>query len=66
MLKFLVGDALKFYWDVAINAVFFYFRRKAENVKGRGADSVRRGLRDAKAVPTPEFNAQGDVSLKVF
>ncbi|XP_030934839.1 probable serine/threonine-protein kinase At1g54610 isoform X2 [Quercus lobata] len=39
-------------------------RRKAENVKGRGADSVRRGLRDAKAVPTPEFNAQGDVSLK--
>ena len=47
-------------------SLFFYFRRKAENVKGRGADSVRRGLRDAKAVPTPEFNAQGDVSLKVF
>lgn len=45
---------------------FFYFRRKAENVKCRGAESVRRGLRDAKAVPTPEFNAQGDVSLKVF
>ncbi|KAF3951671.1 hypothetical protein CMV_022705 [Castanea mollissima] len=39
-------------------------RRKAENVKCRGAESVRRGLRDAKAVPTPEFNAQGDVSLK--
>ncbi|XP_038692884.1 probable serine/threonine-protein kinase At1g09600 [Tripterygium wilfordii] len=34
-------------------------RRKAETVKGRGPESVRRGSRDIKGVPTPEFIAQG-------
>ncbi|OWM67518.1 hypothetical protein CDL15_Pgr028381 [Punica granatum] len=39
-------------------------RRKAESVKGRGPESVRRGLRDTKAVPTPEFNAHGEITLQ--
>lgn len=39
-------------------------RRKATTVKGHGTESVRRGSRDTNAVPTPEFNAQGDISLK--
>ncbi|KAF3447404.1 hypothetical protein FNV43_RR12590 [Rhamnella rubrinervis] len=39
-------------------------RRRADTVKGRGPESVRRGSRDIKEVPTPEFTAQGDVSLQ--
>lgn len=42
---------------------FFNFRRKAATVKGHGPQSVRRGT---NAVPTPEFNGQGDISLKVL
>ncbi|XWS21953.1 hypothetical protein CRYUN_Cryun30bG0102200 [Craigia yunnanensis] len=34
-------------------------RKRAEAVKGRGPESVRRGSRDFKGVPTPEFIAQG-------
>ncbi|XVF63388.1 hypothetical protein PTKIN_Ptkin09bG0083500 [Pterospermum kingtungense] len=34
-------------------------RKKAEAVKGRGPESVRRGSREFKAVPTPEFIPQG-------
>ncbi|KAB2628600.1 serine/threonine-protein kinase [Pyrus ussuriensis x Pyrus communis] len=34
-------------------------RRKADAIKGRGPESVRRGSRDTKA-PSPEFNAQGE------
>lgn len=41
------------------------FRRKAESVKGRGPESVRRGSRDAKAVPTPEFDAHGEILSQV-
>ncbi|XP_021714760.1 probable serine/threonine-protein kinase At1g54610 [Chenopodium quinoa] len=37
-------------------------RRKADAVKGRGPESVRRGPRDSK--PTPEYDANGEVSLK--
>lgn len=33
-------------------------RRKAETIKGRGPESVRRGPRDTKAAPSPDFNAQ--------
>ncbi|XP_057974970.1 probable serine/threonine-protein kinase At1g09600 isoform X2 [Malania oleifera] len=36
-------------------------RQRAGAVKGRGPESVRRGSRDTKGVPTPEFNAQGQV-----
>lgn len=36
----------------------FNVRRKAEAVKGLGAESVRRCSREIKAVPTPEFVAQ--------
>ncbi|KAK4752026.1 hypothetical protein SAY87_020824 [Trapa incisa] len=39
-------------------------QRKAEPVKGRGPESVRRGSRDVKVVPTPEFNAHGEVSFQ--
>uniref|UniRef100_A0A5B7ADH0 Protein kinase domain-containing protein n=1 Tax=Davidia involucrata TaxID=16924 RepID=A0A5B7ADH0_DAVIN len=39
-------------------------RKKAEGVKGRGLDSVRRGSRESKEVPTPEFDAKGQVSLQ--
>lgn len=35
-------------------------------MKGRHPESVRRGSRDTKAVPTPEFNTQGDITMKVF
>ncbi|XP_030522603.1 probable serine/threonine-protein kinase At1g09600 [Rhodamnia argentea] len=38
-------------------------RQKAGTVKGRGPESVRRGLRDNK-VPTPEFDANGEVCLQ--
>ncbi|KAG6592371.1 putative serine/threonine-protein kinase, partial [Cucurbita argyrosperma subsp. sororia] len=40
-------------------------KRKAEAVKGWHPESVRRGSRDTKVVPTPEFSAQGDVTIKV-
>ncbi|KAF5479419.1 hypothetical protein F2P56_000239 [Juglans regia] len=39
-------------------------RRKAETVKGRGSEYVRRGLGDTKVVPTPEFTAQGQSNSK--
>ncbi|KAK4741070.1 hypothetical protein SAY87_024658 [Trapa incisa] len=39
-------------------------RGKAESVKGRGPESVRQGSRDAKEVPTPEFNDCREVSLQ--
>lgn len=39
-------------------------RQKAEAVKGRGPESVRRGPRESKQVCTPEFDADRDVSLK--
>ncbi|KAK9269822.1 hypothetical protein L1049_025395 [Liquidambar formosana] len=39
-------------------------RRRAEAIKGRGPDSVRRGSREAKAMPSPEFNAKGQVSVQ--
>ncbi|CAK9313991.1 unnamed protein product [Citrullus colocynthis] len=39
-------------------------KKKAEAVKGRHPESVRRGSRDTKAVPTPEFNTQGDITMK--
>lgn len=35
-------------------------------MKGRHPESVRRGSRDTKAVPTPEFNTQGDITMKVY
>ena len=35
-------------------------------MKGRHPESVRRGSRDTKAVPTPEFNTQGDIPIKVY
>lgn len=34
------------------------FRQRAEAVKGRGPESVRRGSIDTKKAPTPEFTAQ--------
>ncbi|KAE8693491.1 putative serine/threonine-protein kinase [Hibiscus syriacus] len=34
-------------------------RKRAETIKGRGPASVRRGSRDFKAVPTPEFLVEG-------
>ncbi|KAK6257850.1 hypothetical protein QUC31_001309 [Theobroma cacao] len=34
-------------------------RKRAEAVKGRGPESVRRGSREFKGEPTPEFIAQG-------
>ncbi|CAO2834189.1 unnamed protein product [Amaranthus hypochondriacus] len=37
-------------------------RKKAEAVKGRRPESVRRGQRESK--PTPEYDADGDVSLQ--
>ncbi|KAJ9676155.1 hypothetical protein PVL29_024919 [Vitis rotundifolia] len=37
-------------------------RQRAEAVKGRGAESVRRGSRQSKDVPTPEFKPQAQVS----
>lgn len=39
-------------------------RRKAETIKGRGAESTRRGQRECKEVPTPEFDTQGQVTLQ--
>ena len=35
-------------------------------MKGHHPESVRRGLRDNKAAPTPEFNTQGDYTIKVY
>jgi hypothetical protein len=32
-------------------------------LKGRGPESVRRVSRDAKVVPTPEFNAQRNIQV---
>ncbi|PON74527.1 GPCR kinase [Parasponia andersonii] len=37
-------------------------RRRAETVKGRGPESVRRGSRDANQLPTPEFDDEEDTS----
>lgn len=51
--------------DIIMHAISLNFRRKAEAVKGRHPESVRRGSREAKAVPTPEFNGQGDVTINV-
>ena len=42
-----------------------HFRRKADTVRGRGPESVRRGSRDTKQVPTPEFENHDDLSLQV-
>ncbi|GFY85288.1 protein kinase superfamily protein [Actinidia rufa] len=40
-------------------------RRKAEASRGRGAESVRRGPREwEEQVPTPEFDAQGQITLQ--
>ncbi|PSS31830.1 Serine/threonine-protein kinase [Actinidia chinensis var. chinensis] len=39
-------------------------RRKAEAGRGRGAESVRRGPRECEEVPTPEFDAQGQITLQ--
>ncbi|KAG6656271.1 hypothetical protein I3843_04G010300 [Carya illinoinensis] len=39
-------------------------RQKAETVKGHGSEYVRRGPGNTKIVPTPEFNARGDISFK--
>ncbi|KAL9248705.1 putative serine/threonine-protein kinase, partial [Drosera capensis] len=39
-------------------------RQKAEAVKGRGPESVRRGPRESKQVRIPEFDSDGDISLK--
>lgn len=39
-------------------------RQRAEAVKGRGAESVRRGSRQSKDVPTPEFKPQAQASLQ--
>ncbi|KAA8528009.1 hypothetical protein F0562_035122 [Nyssa sinensis] len=36
-------------------------RQKAVSVKGHGPESVRMGPRESKQVPTPEFNAKGQV-----
>lgn len=52
--------------DSYIFDLLLYFRRKVDAFKGRGTESVRRSSRDTKAVPTPEFNAQGDASLQVL
>ncbi|RVW64953.1 putative serine/threonine-protein kinase [Vitis vinifera] len=41
-------------------------RQRAEAVKGRGAESVRRGSRQSKDVPTPEFKPQAQASLQVI
>jgi hypothetical protein len=66
-LKFPEGVAFKIFLDIAINAILFCnFRRKAATVKVHGPESVKRGSRDTNAVRTPEFNAQGDISLKVL
>lgn len=59
LLNYLLGMSL--YIKFSINS-----RRKAEAVKGRHPESVRRGSRDTKAVPTPEFNGQGDLTIKVY
>lgn len=48
-----------------LSNLFLNFRRRAETVKGRGPESVRRGSRDNNAAPTPEFDSQVDVSLQV-
>lgn len=47
-----------------VNCLYLNTRRKAEAVKGRGPESVRRGPRESK--PTPEYDADGDVSLQVL
>ncbi|KAK9929976.1 hypothetical protein M0R45_027038 [Rubus argutus] len=36
-------------------------RQRVDALKGRGPESVRRVSRDAKVVPTPEFNAQRNI-----
>ncbi|XVE60698.1 hypothetical protein DITRI_Ditri05aG0148800 [Diplodiscus trichospermus] len=41
-------------------------RKKAEAVKGRGPESVRRGSRDFKGVHTPEFIAQGQSKTSAY
>lgn len=47
------------YLYIYICILHFNFRRKAEAVRGRGPESVRRGSRDLDAVRTPEFIAPG-------
>ncbi|XP_062099909.1 probable serine/threonine-protein kinase At1g09600 [Humulus lupulus] len=39
-------------------------RRRADTVKGRGPESVRRGSRDANQLPTPEFEDDEDTSMQ--
>ncbi|KAM6544081.1 hypothetical protein CsatB_008528 [Cannabis sativa] len=39
-------------------------KRRADTVKGRGPESVRRGSRDANQLPTPEFEDEQDTSLQ--
>ena len=44
----------------------FCFRRKADAVKGRGPESVRRGLGDSKQAGTPEFGEHGEICMQVL
>ncbi|PRQ20740.1 putative protein-serine/threonine kinase CMGC-CDK-CRK7-CDK9 family [Rosa chinensis] len=39
-------------------------RQRADPIKGRGPESVRRASRDAKIAPTPDYNAQGNMQGK--
>ncbi|GMH00691.1 hypothetical protein Nepgr_002530 [Nepenthes gracilis] len=39
-------------------------RQRAEAVKGRGPESVRRGSRESNPLPTSQFDVDGDVSLQ--
>lgn len=39
------------------------FRQRADPIKGRGPESVRRASRDAKIAPTPDYNAQGNIQV---
>ncbi|KAL5559845.1 hypothetical protein UlMin_036056 [Ulmus minor] len=39
-------------------------RRKADAVKGRGPESVRRGLGDSKQAGTPEFGEHGEICMQ--
>lgn len=41
-------------------------RQRADAVKGRGPESVRRGSRDLKGVPTPEFIPPGQANATVI
>jgi len=40
-------------------------RKNTEAVKGHGPVTASRGARNTKALETPEYNAQGDISLPV-